>query len=42
MVSTNLRTTTTSIRDWHEIVRIAKRVEQAIMIGKIEGSAMDS
>jgi hypothetical protein len=29
-------------KDWHKIVRIAKRVEQAIMRGKIEGSAMDS
>jgi len=41
-VSTNLQTTTTCIKDWHEIVRIAKRVEQAIMMGKIEGSIMDS
>jgi len=41
-VSTNLQTTTTCIKDWHEIVRIAKRVEQAIMMGKIEGSVMDS
>jgi len=38
----NLQTTTTCIKDWHEIVRIAKRVEQAIMMGKIEGSIMDS
>jgi len=41
-VSTNLQTTTTSIKDWHEIARIGKRVEQAIMMEKIEGLAMDS
>jgi hypothetical protein len=40
--STNLQTTTTSIKDWHEIMRIVIRVEQAIIMGKIEGSAMDS
>jgi hypothetical protein len=30
------------MKDWHEIVRIAIRVEQAIMMGKIKRSAMDS
>jgi len=41
-VSNNLQTTTTTLEDWHDVVRIAERGEQAIMMGKIEGSAKDS
>jgi hypothetical protein len=31
-----------STQHFHEIVRIAERIEQAMKRGKIEGSAMDS
>jgi len=30
------------LEDWHDVVRIAERIEQAIKMGKVEGSAMDS
>jgi len=38
-VSNNPQTTTTTLEDWHGVVRITKRSEQAIMMGKIKGSA---
>jgi tRNA isopentenyl-2-thiomethyl-A-37 hydroxylase MiaE len=31
-----------SAQHFHEVVRIAERIEQAIKRGKIEGSVMDS
>jgi hypothetical protein len=41
-VSNNSHTTATTLEDWHDVVRSAKRIELAVKIGKIEGSAMDS
>jgi len=42
-VSNNPKTTTTiTLEAWHEVVWIAKIIEQAIKMGKIEGSAKDS
>jgi hypothetical protein len=41
-VSNNSHTTATTLEDWHDVVRIAKRIELAVKMGKIEGSAMDS
>jgi len=41
-VSNNPQTTTTTWEDWHDVVKIAKRIELAVKMGKIEGSAMDS
>ena len=37
-VSNNPHTTTT-LKDWHDVVRIVEKDEQAIMMEKIEGSA---
>jgi len=42
-VSNNPKTTTTTtLEDWQEVVWVAKKIEQAIKMGKIEGSAKDS
>ena len=37
-VSNNPQTTTTTWEDWHDVVKIAKRIELTIKMGKIEGS----
>jgi hypothetical protein len=41
-VSTNPQTTTTTLEDLHEVVRIVERIEQATKKGMIEDSAKDS
>ena len=41
-VSNNPKTTTTQLEDWHDVIRITERIEQAIKMGKIEGSTKDS
>ena len=40
--TTTTTTTTTTLEDWHEVVWIAKKIEQAIKMEKIEGSTKDS
>jgi len=40
-VSNNPQTTTTTLENWHDGVRIVERGEQAIMMEKIKGSAKD-
>ena len=38
----NPQPTTTTLEDGNDVVRICRRIEQAMKRGKIEGSAMDS
>ena len=38
----NPQTTIITLEDWHDVVRIVEKGEQAIMMRKIEGSAKDS
>jgi hypothetical protein len=40
--SNNPQTTITTWEDWHDVVKIVKRIEQAMKRGKIEGFVMDS
>jgi len=41
-VSNNPQTTITTLENWHDVVRIVERGEQAIMMEKIKGSVKDS
>ena len=40
--SNNPQPTTTTLEDGNDVVRICRRIEQAMKRGKIEGSTMDS